>query len=156
MRALSAVAAVCALALPHAQAEPACTSHACSNDARGVLGDETLAWDAPSGTVTHYEVCTANESACVTTVGTSLLVSGTSLDAIGYEGGLKVRACNCSNPNLPCGCGGWSVVAVEFLPFICTNQQPAIPDNHGGTTNPACEWHCYPSSPLRSTQTPCP
>ena len=143
-------------------AQSPCTTHSCSNDIRGVLGDETLSWDAaipaPNGFVTSYDVCTAGEEACITTGGLSLLVSGTSLDAVGYAGGLKVRACDCHNPNFPCACGGWSNL-VEIIPFACFDQQPAIPDGRcfDCTRNPSCERHCYPSSSYRSSITPpCP
>lgn len=143
-------------------AQSLCTTHACSNDILGVLGDETLSWDAaipaPNGFITSYDVCTAGEEACITTSGLSLLVSGTSLDAVGYAGGLKVRACDCHNPDFPCACGGWSNL-VEILPFACFDQQPSIPNPHNPLdyTNPSCERHCYPSSPYRSSITsPCP
>lgn len=121
-----------------------CLVHACSNDVDGVLGDEALAW-TPAAGATQYEVCRTDESACVVTAAPELLVAGTSLVAAPTTAYLKVRACDCHNPALPCACSAWDV-PVEFVPYACLRGEV------GG-----CEFPCYQGAARRLPNFPeCP
>lgn len=95
-------------------AQDLCQSHECSNDVDGVLGDETLCWDAALA-AKWYDVKRLEDGEpcingwgglCVEVAGTACLVPDTTAN-------LQVRACN------SIGCSPWSLESVEFLPFAC-------------------------------------
>lgn len=130
---------VLALLLLAAPAAWACTEQSCSNDpvpagVAGVLGDETLAWDAavdPNGDVVTYELwsTTRTDGPCLITAQTSLLLAGTSCLSGTDTARVRVRGCD------PGGlCGGYSG-EVEFLPHACIEGNHEVP--------------CYPGAPLR-------
>lgn len=114
MRVLAAL-----LMLAFAPCAYTCTTHECSDDVLGVIGNEWLEWDAaadPEGEPVHYEIwrnAPGETGPCVVTADTHVLVAGTPCVAPPVTVYLHVRACD------PAGnCGGWSG-DVEFLPFAC-------------------------------------
>jgi hypothetical protein len=128
--------------LTFVSAEEPCRSHDCSNDRDGVLGDETLRWDATPD-ATYYEV-RRDESTdpCLSNVAdTSVLVAGTACVEPDTTAWLRVRACN------DAGCGPWTEEAIEFLPFACFEQP-----------GEECETLCYDGAFLRLEEKypPCP
>ena len=130
-----------------------CRSHECSNDVDGVLGDETLRWDASEG-ATWYEVrleSTGEVCAQVydsTSDPVTYLVSGTPCDEVNDGSGFRVRACNDK------GCSEWSEDCVEILPFSCLAARDWNPchatDKTGqciGGHDTQCERPCYEWQP---------
>jgi hypothetical protein len=108
-----------------------CVEHECSNDVDGVLGDETLRWDASDG-ATYYEIKRSDESEpCLSDVtSTSVLVAGTACVEPDTTAWVHVRACN------DAGCSSWAG-SVEFIPYSCLESSGE------------CERRCYSDAALR-------
>lgn len=115
-----------------------CGEQACSNDywmygPTGVLGDETIGWDAPAAgeVVAHYEVFTVGgASPCLTVAApaTSVRVAGTACLAGSDTVRLQVRACNrqFADGSGAVQCSPFGT-AVEFLPFACFEGGREVP-----------------------------
>lgn len=154
-------------------AHAVCTSHECSDDTRGVLGNETLTWDAVPGLVYDdvrgihdlYEV--VREGYVCATVPAMYRTANVALAGCLNEprpagNGDIALAVRAYVPEAHDGLWGRSVNlsnAATFRPFTCYGMLPAR--QCGTAAKPfecheGCETPCWSPAPRRTDIRPCP